>query len=870
MTVTPLRALRPPLPAPPTAPVVRRSGALRPGWPLVWMLVGFPLWWVLGISSFVGHVFAVVMVLEMVRMRRLRVPRGTGTWLLFLLWVVAGVIVLQVVAPHTVPETSMGRYLSWAYRFGWYASATVVLVYIGAVREHLTTTRIARAGAAMFLTIVAGGWLGILLPQLAFPSVLEMVLPRGLTQVQFIEFLVHPEVVQDYAQAVTSHPRPSAPFSYANIWGLNFACFLPFFLHAWFGPDAGWRRRFALPVLGLAIVPGVLSLNRGMWIAVAAMAATVALRSAAHGRLRSVVALGAATTVLAGVVLFSPLGALVQSRLDNPTSNDGRATLATLTVESVVEGSPVIGFGSTRDAISAFYSIAGGTSASCPLCTPPALGTQGQVWLVVYSQGVVGLLFYLTFFGVWLLRGLRLPSRTATLGVCVLVAQAVTLPFYDSIGISTVAALIAVGLIWREDDARRRAASRLRPDDEYTLGGYVGLVRRHAFLLVLCSVAGLGGGVAYQLAQGPQSVATVSIVVPRESELADVGREATLDTLAQLARDTQVTAAMAAAAEHPIDPDDLYVSADPNSRILNLRYAGSEPGAALAAIDAAGDTFLQVRGTLLEDERKDAVAQFDARYTAGIAAISTVDTSLDQLKEIGDRNTLRVLDEARGVLLDKAGRAAGQGARAAVMPLEPGTVVRPPSVSVSRDDMVVSAGTGLFVGLLLGLLLARVRGLVGAPLARVRDVSAAAEVPLLATLPDRSVTADGRTYVHHELAWSTAVDAVRLHSPATVLAVGRDPRALLVAELLDGYAHQDRRRESVHRLGSDDDVVVVVTSSTRLGRLRRRVARLRRSNLDVVGVVLLHRRRPGWGARVRAAITPNRKELQWSPFPPKK
>ncbi|MBM6402082.1 hypothetical protein [Phycicoccus sonneratiae] len=870
MTVVPLRPLRPSTLATPAAPAVRRRRLLRPGWPLTWMLVGFPLWWVLGISSFIGHLAAVVMVLELARLRRIRVPRSTGTWLLFLLWVIAGVLVLQVAAPHAVPDTSMGRYISWAYRFGWYASATVALVYIGNMREHLTTSRITRAGAAMFLTVVAGGWLGILMPHLVFPSVLEVVLPGSLTHVEFIEFLIHPEVSQDYAQAVASHPRPSAPFSYANIWGLNFACFLPFFLHAWLGPDAGWRRRLALPLLGLATVPAILSLNRGMWIAVVAMAVVVALRSAAHGRMRSVVALGASVLLLAGAVAFSPLGDLVQSRIANPVSNDGRASLATLTVQSVLEGSPVIGFGSTRDAVSAFYSIAGGSSPSCPLCTPPALGTQGQLWLVLYSQGVLGLVFYLGFLGAWLLRGLRLPSPAATVGVCVLVAQVVTLPFYDSIGISSVAALIAVGLLWREDDDRRAAAGHTDPSDEYSLGGFIGLTRRHALLLLVCAVAGVGAGAAYQVSQGPQSVATVSIFVPEESELADVGREATLDTLAQLARDRQVTSAMAAAAEHPIDPDDVYVSADPNSRILNLRYAGSQPGAALAAVDAAGETVIRLRTELLDAERKDAVAQFDAQYTSGIAAVATVDESLDRLRDSGTGVGLETLENQRTALLDAAGRAAGRGARAAVMPLDAGQVVRPAAVTVSHDALVVAMGTGLFLGLLVGLALARVRGVVGAPLARVRDVAGSAEVPVIATLPARAVTPDGRTYADHELAWRSAVDVVRLHSPAAVVAAGRDEQSLLVAELLDDRSHDDGRTDAVRRLGAERAVVVVATSTTRLGRVRRRVAGLRRDDLDVVGLVLIRRPRPGWGTRLRSVITTHRKDFQWSPFLPKK
>ena len=172
----------------------RWAWKLRPGWPLTASFVGFPLWWVLGISSFIGFIAAAFMAAELVRRRRIRVPSGFGWWLVFLLWVAVGVLLLQVDAPGAVPNSSSSRYITWAYRLAWYVSATVAMLYVGNMRRELSTQRITRTFGLMFLVVAAGGWLGILLPHLDFPWFLEVVLPRRAMNVRFLHFLVHPQV----------------------------------------------------------------------------------------------------------------------------------------------------------------------------------------------------------------------------------------------------------------------------------------------------------------------------------------------------------------------------------------------------------------------------------------------------------------------------------------------------------------------------------------------------------------------------------------------------------------------------------------------------------------------------------------------------
>src|SRR6185436_21152655 len=83
--------------------LVRRLG---PAWPLKGLLLGFPLWWALGIAQFAFLSAAVAMAVQMYRRGSIRVPAAFGVWLLFLVWMAAGVFVLWAHAPGTIDGNS--------------------------------------------------------------------------------------------------------------------------------------------------------------------------------------------------------------------------------------------------------------------------------------------------------------------------------------------------------------------------------------------------------------------------------------------------------------------------------------------------------------------------------------------------------------------------------------------------------------------------------------------------------------------------------------------------------------------------------------------------------------------------------------------
>src|SRR5260370_7435504 len=103
-------------------PADRRRGrvavwlARHPAWPVTALLAGYPLWWALGVADFMWIILAVPMVARMLAWsrsgsRKIRVPSGFGLWLIFLLWVLAGLPMLPLTAPGTVKTAVPHRLL---------------------------------------------------------------------------------------------------------------------------------------------------------------------------------------------------------------------------------------------------------------------------------------------------------------------------------------------------------------------------------------------------------------------------------------------------------------------------------------------------------------------------------------------------------------------------------------------------------------------------------------------------------------------------------------------------------------------------------------------------------------------------------------
>lgn len=439
------------VPAPHALAGTRERRLLKPGWPLAVLYLGFPLWWALGLAQLIFFAMALAMAVILRRKGDLVVPRGFALWLLFLVWMFIGVFVTHAQAPDTVPGGGIGRVAGFAVWAGWYVAITVVMLYVVNTARELPTQRVVRLLAWMFVVTTGFGVLAMLAPTLEFRSPMELVLPRSLTSKNFVRTLVHPSLSSSSDFLGYVQPRPTAPFPYSNAWGNNIALYLPFFVLAWTGRDAGWRRRLAPLVLVAAVFPITFSLNRGLWISLGMAAAYAAFRLAVNGRYRALQALVAAVLVGGIVFVSSPLYDTLMLRVETPHSNDRRAGTAETVVSVTAQGSPIVGYGTTRTMQGSFSSLAGGETAQCHQCAAPPLGTQGFMWRLVLTTGFVGTLLCLAFYAHQFLRRARGPAPLDVAGCSVLLISVLCFFVYDSLGSAMFTTMVAVGLMARAD-----------------------------------------------------------------------------------------------------------------------------------------------------------------------------------------------------------------------------------------------------------------------------------------------------------------------------------------------------------------------------------------------------------------------------------
>ena len=428
----------------------RGLARLGPGWPLKLLILGFPLWWALGISSFVFIIAAVAMTIDMFRRGRIRLPAGFGVWVLFLVWVMAGVFVLWAQAPGTVEGGGLGRLVGYGFRLLWYLAITVALLYpLSFSSRTLPGMTVVRWLAILFIFTAGGGLLGVLAPSVEFTSPIEFVLP-GAQGEGFIHNLVHPALTTQSDFLGYEQPRPKAPFAYPNAWGNNIGLLLPFFLLAWGTSKKRWQRIATPFVLALAMIPIAYSLNRGLWIGIGIMILYAAVTSLRRGHFEGLLALLGLVCVATIVILATPLGDTIALRVETPHSNDRRGTVAETVISTTWEGSALLGYGTTRQVEGSFASIAGGETPDCHQCAAPPVGTQGFLWRLIFTTGFVGTALFYIFMAWQMAAHVRRIDPISVVGCMVLTVSMLFFIVYDSLESPLFILMLALGLMNRE------------------------------------------------------------------------------------------------------------------------------------------------------------------------------------------------------------------------------------------------------------------------------------------------------------------------------------------------------------------------------------------------------------------------------------
>ena len=419
----------------PAAPARGRSG-LPDGWPVLALFGGFPLWWALGLSSVICILFAVPMLAWLLARGRVRVPKGFGLWLAFLFWMLLSATQLD----------EARRWYAFSYRGVLYLSMTVMFVYVyNLPRSAMPTRRIVLALALFWAAVICFGFAALAAPTFQLTTPVSLLLPEQLASSPYAQDLFSPRLAQVQTFIGYALTRPAAPFTYTNEWGGAVGLLTPMALAA-LGLVRSYLVRNAIRLLLVAsLVPIVISANRGLWVGLAAGLVYAAVRVALRGNARALVAIVGFLAVAAALVAFTPLDRYVGDRLAHQHSNERRESLSAQAVTGALER-PLLGYGGPRE------------SSETP--NAPDIGTHGQVYLVIFSHGVPGLVF---FFGWWL--WVLWISRRAATGPplwchVMLLIGVLEFLYYDMMPTQLHLMMVVAAVAWRDREAQAAAAGR--------------------------------------------------------------------------------------------------------------------------------------------------------------------------------------------------------------------------------------------------------------------------------------------------------------------------------------------------------------------------------------------------------------------------
>ena len=412
---------------------------LPAGWQLYVLIGLYPVLWGLGLAYFVWPVAAGVFFLSLCVRGSVKVPPGFGIWALFLIWMIFSVI-----------QIDTGQQLGlFAWRAVIYLTATAVFLWVyNASAEALPSDAVAGAMTLLWALAILGGLLGVIDPTFSFSTIAEHFVPKSILNNPTAYAYVHPAVAQIQFKAL-GHPigRPITLFAYTNQWAATVGMLTPFAIITAIHARSSVVKNLVIALIVIAAIPIVVSINRGLWIALIVAGIYIGVRLALSGHAKLLMGSAAVIVILAGVIALSPLGSLVQARLNSEHNSNGtRSTLYSDTFTGAGK-SPLFGFGTPR------------ASENLAQDANVRVGTQGQFFLVLFSHGYPGLVFYLGWFAFTLLLSLRRRSLTEILWSSVILISFVEMFVYDFLPVAIYVVMIACALLWRERLFQAQAAA---------------------------------------------------------------------------------------------------------------------------------------------------------------------------------------------------------------------------------------------------------------------------------------------------------------------------------------------------------------------------------------------------------------------------
>ena len=186
------------------------------------------------------------------------------------------------------------------------------------------------------------------------------------------------------------------------------------------------------------MIPGVVSLNRGLWLSLGVGLLYAGFRFGMSGRTKLLGQMFVAGLVLSIILLFSPLNNLVAARFNNESPSDAtRSSLILGALDGAVER-PVFGWGAPRPN---------------PNPKHPPIGTHGQLWSLSFSHGFVGLVGYMGAMFSFFYWTRKQVTRVGIWAHTVVLIGIVQTPFYLQVPhqLFTILAAVAIAIRLQQD-----------------------------------------------------------------------------------------------------------------------------------------------------------------------------------------------------------------------------------------------------------------------------------------------------------------------------------------------------------------------------------------------------------------------------------
>ncbi len=408
-----------------------RPRLLPSGWPLIALCSGMPVLYLLGIHAFMWALPAIVFGASLISTRHVTVPAVAIPLVLLVGWIPLSALLL-----------SPGEMPLFAYRYTLFASTLAVLLWVVNTSEtEFSTARLVRLLGRLFITLIGFGYVAMLLPRFSAPSVFQMAAPRAIVDIPFVFDLTRIRFAELQTLVTIDAPRPAAPMAYTNGWGSTVGLLAPFFFVDYLLSHDRRRRRRGLLIGAAAIVPIIVSVNRGLWLSLSVALAYVAIRRALAGDLRLLIGVLVAAALVVNALLLTPLGTTVAERFqDQEASNETRSSLYEAAFDYTKE-SPLVGWGAPID-VGLYRQV----------------GSHGLLWYVMFVHGFPAVMLLLAFTVFALAATARAPTPTALFAHISVVIFAIQLPYYGLLPQIVVTGL-AIAVCWRE-------RTRARPGTE--------------------------------------------------------------------------------------------------------------------------------------------------------------------------------------------------------------------------------------------------------------------------------------------------------------------------------------------------------------------------------------------------------------------